>query len=57
MNIGILKDSFNDETRVAATPQTVEKYIKLGHKIVCERGCGLKAGFSDYLYKKMAHFL
>ncbi|MBO4284923.1 MAG: hypothetical protein J5895_01655 [Alphaproteobacteria bacterium] len=52
MNIGVLNDSFDGETRVSATPQTVQKYVKAGHKVLCETSCGSKAGFSDLLYQK-----
>lgn len=52
MNIGVLNDSFDGETRVSATPQTVQKYVKDGHNVFCETLCGLKAGFNDMLYQK-----
>jgi len=52
MNIGVLNDSFDGETRVSATPQTVQKYVQAGHKVLCETSCGLKAGFNDMLYQK-----
>ncbi len=35
------------ETRVAASPDTVKKFLSLGSKVAIERGAGLAAGFVD----------
>ena len=35
------------ETRVAASPDTVKKFLSLGNKVAIERGAGLAAGFVD----------
>ena len=35
------------ETRVAASPDTVKKFLSLGSKVAVERGAGLAAGFVD----------
>lgn len=51
MKIGIPKESIADETRVAATPNTVRQLIKLGFEIMIESGAGEKASFSDEAYR------
>jgi NAD(P) transhydrogenase subunit alpha len=38
------------ETRVAATPETVKKFIGLGADVAIERGAGVRAGFPDADY-------
>ncbi|OIQ00993.1 MAG: NADP transhydrogenase subunit alpha [Zetaproteobacteria bacterium CG2_30_46_52] len=40
-----------NETRVAATPETVKKYINLGCKVVVQRGAGLSAGITDAAFE------
>ena len=34
------------ETRVAATPETIKKFIGLGAEVAIERGAGVRAGVS-----------
>ncbi len=51
MKITILKESLNGENRVAATPETVKKFIALGADIAVEKGAGLKASIADNDYK------
>lgn len=52
MIIGAIKESLNGECRVAATPQSVKKLIKLGYDVVVESGCGERANFPDELYEQ-----
>ena len=40
MRIGIPKESFTGETRVAASPKTVEQLRKLGFDVAIESGAG-----------------
>ena len=40
-----------DETRVAATPETVKKLIALGFSLTVEAGAGEASGFSDARYE------
>ncbi|MFL0733219.1 MAG: NAD(P)(+) transhydrogenase (Re/Si-specific) subunit alpha, partial [Prochlorococcus sp.] len=40
-------ESAPGESRVAATPDTVKKFISLGCTVAVERGAGLAAGFVD----------
>jgi len=50
MKLAVLKERRNGETRVAATPETVKKYIGLGLDVVVEQGAGLASGFTDAAY-------
>ncbi|CAE21341.1 putative nicotinamide nucleotide transhydrogenase, subunit alpha 1 (A1) [Prochlorococcus marinus str. MIT 9313] len=43
-------ESAMGETRVAASPDTVKKFLSLGSKVAIERGAGLAAGFVDAVY-------
>ncbi len=47
MRIGVPKESFPGETRVAATPKTVEQLRALGYAVFVERGAGAAASFDD----------
>ena len=47
MKIGFINDSDN---RVSITPDTLKKYLNLGHKIFIEKGAGVSAGFYDESY-------
>ncbi|NDV14253.1 Re/Si-specific NAD(P)(+) transhydrogenase subunit alpha [Crenobacter caeni] len=38
------------DTRVAATPETVKKYVGLGHSVVVETGAGLASAVPDAAY-------
>jgi len=52
MKIAVLKESRKNESRVAATPETVKKLINLGADIVIQAGAGMAAGIADDLYKE-----
>jgi len=52
MQIGILKEQENYEKRVAATPETVAKYINLGCHVLIESGAGSNSFYTDDAYKK-----
>ena len=47
MRIGVPKERFANETRVAATPKTVEQLLKLGFTVAVESGAGHLASFDD----------
>ena len=47
MRIGVPKERFANETRVAATPKTVEQLLKLGFTVAVESGAGKLASFDD----------
>jgi len=50
VRIGIPKETVAGETRVAATPETVKKYVSAQHTVLVERGAGACARFSDEAY-------
>ncbi len=50
MRIVVPKESKPGETRVAATPNTVEQMIKLGYAVSVETGAGHLASFDDDAY-------
>lgn len=52
MVIGILKERFENEQRVALSPFGVESLVAAGAQVVIERGAGLDARFSDEQYQR-----
>ncbi len=50
MLIGVPTESLPEETRVAATPQTVARLLALGHEVVVQSGAGERASFPDEQY-------
>ncbi|MBD3728917.1 MAG: NAD(P) transhydrogenase subunit alpha [Sphingomonadales bacterium] len=50
MRIAILKERAPGETRVAASPETVKKFIALGATVAVESGAGASAAISDAAY-------
>ncbi len=50
MRLAIPKETRPDETRVAATPETVKKLIDLGFDVVVESGAGAGSSISDDRY-------
>ena len=51
LTIGIPREVFAGEKRVATVPDVAEKLIKLGFKIAIESGAGDAANFSDDTYR------
>ncbi len=51
MKIAVLKDAGGDESRVAATPDTVKAFAGSGHDVSVVKGAGSAADFADQLYK------
>ena len=49
--IGVPREIFPGEKRVATVPEVVEKLIKLGFKVTVESGAGDQANFSDDTYR------
>ena len=49
--IGVPRESFAGEKRVATVPEVVEKLIKLGFRVAVQSGAGDAANFSDDAYK------
>jgi len=52
MKIAILRETAANEARVAATPETVKKYIGLGAKVSVEKGAGEGSKIPDADYKE-----
>ncbi|KAB2855283.1 MAG: NAD(P) transhydrogenase subunit alpha [Sphingopyxis terrae] len=50
MRIAVLKELAAGETRVAATPETVKKFIGLGAEVAVESGAGVTASIADADY-------
>ena len=50
MKIAVLKETAQGEKRVAATPETVKKFIALGATVAVEAGAGEAASISDSDY-------
>ncbi|MBP0632759.1 NAD(P)(+) transhydrogenase (Re/Si-specific) subunit beta [Cupriavidus sp. AcVe19-1a] len=51
MYIGIPRETRAGETRVAATPETVRKYVAQGHKVIVQVGAGVRASQPDGAYE------
>ena len=51
MRIGIPLETCAGESRVAATPETVKKYISAGHTVVVENNAGLNASITNEAYQ------
>ncbi|HEY0113561.1 MAG TPA: Re/Si-specific NAD(P)(+) transhydrogenase subunit alpha [Allosphingosinicella sp.] len=51
MKLAILKETAEGERRVAATPETVKKFVALGASVAVEAGAGLSASVADADYE------
>jgi len=51
MRIGIPRETLEGETRVAATPETVRKYVAAGHTVIVGHGAGMAARYTDEAYE------
>ncbi|MEO6387551.1 MAG: NAD(P) transhydrogenase subunit alpha [Croceibacterium sp.] len=52
MRIAVLQETAAGETRVAATPETIRKFIALGATVAVERGAGVEAAISDSQFEE-----
>ena len=52
MNIGILKEKFENEERVALTPAAVESLVYAGNNVIVERNAGAAAKFTNDSYQE-----
>ncbi|ACK69840.1 NAD(P) transhydrogenase, alpha subunit [Gloeothece citriformis PCC 7424] len=50
--IGVPKETYPNESRVAVTPDTAKKLQKLGFEILIESGAGERANFSNQVYQQ-----
>ena len=51
MRIGVPKEIYEGECRVATTPDVVTQLIKLGFDVAVESGAGTKSSYSDEAYR------
>ncbi len=51
MQIAVLKERRAGESRVAASPDTVKKFIALGAKVTVETGAGAGSSFADSVFQ------
>jgi NAD(P) transhydrogenase subunit alpha len=51
LSIGVLKETFAHEARVALTPDVVAKFLELGVTVNMERGAGARSHLDDALYQ------
>ncbi len=51
MTVGIVKETFPGEKRVALVPANVPQYQKFGLDILIEKGAGMAAGYPDSAYE------
>ncbi len=52
MKLAIPKERHERETRVAASPETVKKFVALSAEVVVEQGAGARSRFTDEAYKE-----
>ena len=52
MKIAILRERRANETRVAASPETVRKFVGLGCEVAVEKGAGAGAAYPDATFKQ-----
>lgn len=52
MKIGVPKETYAGEKRVATTPEVVSWLQKLGYSVTVEAGAGAQANFSDEVYSE-----
>jgi len=50
MKVAVIAETDADETRVAATPETVKKMVALGATVAVQAGAGVKSGILDADY-------
>src|SRR5215475_10000881 len=53
VQIGALRESALEESRVSLTPEIADKFAKEGARVVLERGAGERARFPDSAYKNV----
>lgn len=51
MKIAVAKETLSSERRVAASPETVKKFIGFGAEVLVEKGAGVEAAVPDSLFE------
>lgn len=52
VRIGVVRESKPGETRVAATPKTVDQLRDLGYEVIVQSGAGAESSFTDEAYQE-----
>lgn len=52
MRIGVPRELLDNESRVAATPKTVQQILKLGFEVIVEHDAGFKASFENSAFSE-----
>ena len=52
LNVAIIKETGTEESRVAASPETVKKLVGLGASVVIEAGAGRGSAYPDTAYEQ-----
>jgi len=52
MQVAIVKESYEHESRVAVSPEIVKKIVNMGANVVVEKNAGLKSSFLNEEYQK-----
>ncbi len=53
MKISIPKENRIGETRVAASPEVVKKFVSMGFDVTIQSDAGLESGFTDEIFKSV----
>lgn len=52
MTIGIPKEDGNDENRIPIVPNSIRSLVGHGHRVLFEKGAGLRSNFTDHDYSE-----
>lgn len=52
MTIGIPKEDGNDENRIPIVPNSIRSIVGHGHRVLFEKGAGLRSNFTDHDYSE-----
>ncbi|MBU1318515.1 MAG: Re/Si-specific NAD(P)(+) transhydrogenase subunit alpha [candidate division Zixibacteria bacterium] len=51
LSVGVPKETFPDERRVAVVPDIVPQFVKSGMKVILESGAGIESGITDAAFR------
>ncbi|NKC12225.1 MAG: Re/Si-specific NAD(P)(+) transhydrogenase subunit alpha [Gammaproteobacteria bacterium] len=57
MKVAVPKERREGETRVAASPETVKKFVQMGLRVFIESGAGINASFLDETYAEAGAYI